>query len=718
MIKLSVFMRNHNLRYNKSLDFKLTSLGIPYDQKGPVTYISKETSDMLHNLILTYKSLDEYVNDASDDYSTLKGKVDVLRNKCIEKGIHVYQINELPFLHKNAVYFISVEDSENVESLVKTLDFTPTNLCDLRLQHLQEGRKTRAMQSLATIKDNNTNPNRNHNKIAQLTALLEPLFNIPDTHTCLCEYVQKHYGKVSCDSITYFVSVLSKEKELYDYSPTETTELLNGITEQTSKIAEYLFSFMKYFFSIYPNSNITLKDRRNKSITKNPTISLEKYKAMAYFLFNEEHIRKNHMFQKAMLSRQLASQYLYMAMHFTCGWRSYDIITMPIPRLHGTVENTKRMVMNHNFPNDLSELYVNDLELYLVNVKRKPTKTQKFDAPSLTFHAFESYRHVLGVLIAICTVHYIESGATSNIFLDIDNMSALSISELLGEEYIKICGRRNFHSRAYNRRYLQLISDVAECVEDSIDPYVLASYARSHIGGYRSFATSTATYLKAKMDEMDVNEILIQLYERGICSFLPYLILDKLDHDNFNKLNVEQQTALINSIPHDCYSLEKICELSSSLFQNIKDQVSYLTKLMSTDPDSVHTNIEIVLNRLVSGQCAGKENFVHCLRLATGYACDKPEGQTCLGCIANLFTKTYVFYIASRMLHFQQAELSAKTEASKFKYRSYNLHYLLPILEDMLLSMQTIYHIDTTRYHQMVTNILAGKGDAYLEIFS
>ena len=79
--------------------------------------------------------------------------------------------------------------------------------------------------------------------------------------------------------------------------------------------------------------------------------------------------------------------------------------------------------------------------------------------------------------------------------------------------------------------------------------YTVAQYSRGHIRG----SNSTPRYLSAKLDGLDINEIMILLFESGFCSFITNNLLQLVYGDQYQSLDVQAQNKLIKQSNLNAY---------------------------------------------------------------------------------------------------------------------------------------------------------------------
>ena len=85
--------------------------------------------------------------------------------------------------------------------------------------------------------------------------------------------------------------------------------------------------------------------------------------------------------------------------------------------------------------------------------------------------------------------------------------------------------------------------------EFKVKGYMLAALARSHKGTYGEFAEHTSTYLNdAKMSGYTPEFVAKELFERGVLSVIPSMLLKMVAGDEYKKLSVKGQTKMIQAL--------------------------------------------------------------------------------------------------------------------------------------------------------------------------
>jgi len=165
---------------------------------------------------------------------------------------------------------------------------------------------------------------------------------------------------------------------------------------------------------------------------------------------------------------------------------------------------------------------------------------------------------------------------------------------------------------------------------------MLAALARSHKGGLGRLPETTEIYLKdANFSGYTPEFIAKEMFERGVFSFIPYLMLEMYSGEAYKKLHISSQTRLIADMGIKSSGLEnmtKTVEASLSKARNI------ISKIMNHPEDIRGTTAEILQN-IASGNAASKQEGCMCLLTAANFSCIYPDRGCCVGCGYEIYTK-------------------------------------------------------------------------------
>ena len=182
-----------------------------------------------------------------------------------------------------------------------------------------------------------------------------------------------------------------------------------------------------------------------------------------------------------------------------------------------------------------------------------PNKTKNAsNVAQLKFHVQESCQVLIGTLLAICEAHFqLQIPYTAETPLIRQIKTYEKITSYMGEEIGNLFLELNFSSRSANKSYLQSVAMLADYVleeksELNIKGYFLAALARSHKGDLNEFAQTTTTYLKdAQLGQLKPEMVAKDLFERGVLSMIPSMLLTIVTRGKYKKLSPSQQTQMI-----------------------------------------------------------------------------------------------------------------------------------------------------------------------------
>ncbi len=330
---------------------------------------------------------------------------------------------------------------------------------------------------------------------------------------------------------------LTCKKEICEYADDEIIAYMEYAVENITKSANMLLSKLIFIISQMAKCSFSMVNQFDiyADVDKKDTSAYndEIYLKLAYMIFNEEYWKERDMLIKAANTKAIATTWLYHAMHYVCAWRSVDIEeNMPHISLNNKPQEIIRMVKEHDYNETTWNSYVNEFVVRVGFDRKEPHKTKGYrNIPYLKMYIPESFKSTIGMLFALCEAHSILEGKNNKICKYPKNPK-YAIA-LFGEEYNNLFDGKLVSNRKANKAYLQRIMENGD--KDNYNGYLLASYARSHKGVLGSLPEVTYKYLKAKMDVYSVDDITRILFERGVCSFVPYLLCSSLYKSEFEK---------------------------------------------------------------------------------------------------------------------------------------------------------------------------------------
>ena len=494
------------------------------------------------------------------------------------------------------------------------------------------------------------------------------------------------------DLLAYYLT-----KDLFLYSDAEVETLVEVATEVLTKSqGNILIQFIKWLL----NKGIT-RYRVSFEMTKRYTIEsangayeLDEYLELMYYLFNEDYIIKNDMLSKAANSKNYADTWLYLGLHFICALRSTDLERLGHPKLTREPLEVLEAVVDGTWSSSEARRTLLSITTRLTYLNLTPNKTKNAsNVAQLKFHVPESCQVLIGTLLAICEAHFqlqIPYNAENPLIRQIKTYE--KITSYMGEEIGNLFLERNFSSRSANKSYLQSVAMLADDVleeksELNIKGYFLAALARSHKGDFNEFAQTTTTYLKdAQLGQLKPEMVAKELFERGVLSMIPSMLLTIVTRGKYKELSPSQQTKMIKSLDLTPVEIEKTLELS--VRADLRSQQALKTLVENNvEPEQLLT----ICHRIGNGEAFSKQGESMCLLSALGKLCPYDDRQHCVGCQYELQTKSTLLLLIGEFNRLNKQYQKLKNELERGKVRAILEQQIKPCLTEMLEALLEQY---------------------------
>jgi hypothetical protein len=180
---------------------------------------------------------------------------------------------------------------------------------------------------------------------------------------------------------------------------------------------------------------------------------------------------------------------------------------------------------------------------------------------------------------------------------------------------------------------------------------MLAALARSHNGGLGTLGQTTDIYLRdARFAGYTPEFIAKEMFERGVFSFIPAILLEMYGGERYRQLPIHTQTSLITQLGLSAQNVERIAIVTERALAHSRETV----RRAFGDIAGMPTGIFSALQNIASGNAPSRQEEWLCLMTAIGRACPNPERACCLGCGYEIYTKT-----AMHLLMREYARISA-----------------------------------------------------------
>lgn len=494
------------------------------------------------------------------------------------------------------------------------------------------------------------------------------------------------------DFLAYYLT-----KDLFLYSNSEVEKLVEVATENLTKLlGNVLIQFIKWLL----NKGVT-RYRVSFEMTKRYTIEstngayeLDEYLELMYYLFNEDYIIKNDMLSKAVNSKDYADTWLYLGLHFICALRSTDLERLGHPKLTRKPLEVLEAVVDGTWSSSEARRTLLSITTRLTYLNLTPNKTKNAsNVTQLKFHVPESCQVLIGTLLAICEAHFqlqISYNAENPLIRQIKTYE--KITSYMGEEIGNLFLERNFSSRSANKSYLQSVAMLADDIleeksELNIKGYFLAALARSHKGDFNEFAQTTTTYLKdAQLGQLKPEMVAKELFERGVLSMIPSMLLTIVTRGKYKELSPSQQTKMIKSLDLTPVEIEKTLELS--VRADLRSQQALKTLVENNvEPEQLLT----ICHRIGNGEAFSKQGESMCLLSALGKLCPYDDRQHCVGCQYELQTKSTLLLLIGEFNRLNKQYQKLKNELERGKVRAILEQQIKPCLTEMLEALSEQY---------------------------
>jgi len=421
--------------------------------------------------------------------------------------------------------------------------------------------------------------------------------------------------------------------------------------------------------------------QRSESRHKN-AYPVPAYFKMAYIIFNEDAWETGRLKEKALQSGAYANLWLFVAFHFICGWRGSDIVRLPMPKLPYDGETIRKQLSAGIF--DTNSL-VEEVELRLRYTPMKPSKTESFNVPELKLFIAESLRKPFGFILS-AAASYHENIKPGGAFIRRAG-NFWELQEFFGEDFVSACETKSFSTRRANKSYLQGIESAADNTPGKPKGYMLAALARSHKSGYGALPQTTEIYLRdARFSGYSPEFIAREMFERGVFSFIPALLLDMYEGKYYEKLPVYTQTKLIAEIGINPSGLEELTSMVQTALVKARQAVSEIME----HPLEMRESIENILQNIASGNAPGRQKGFLCLMTASGFGCADSNRSCCIGCGFEIYTKTILHLLMTEYLRLlEKKKMAEKSEA--VRYGAILKKAVLPAISEILSSAERLY---------------------------
>lgn len=464
--------------------------------------------------------------------------------------------------------------------------------------------------------------------------------------------------------------------------------------EETKQVGDAFTTFLswtkKHYKVRYFREYVISK--RYESNT-NTAYDIDDYLHLIYYMYDPGYIKQHDMYRKAARSRKYTDIWLYLALHLICALRDTDIVRIFRPLLTRTPREVLEMIEDDTFPEAEARETLYSITEKLRYLKMRPNKTKKKrEVPYIKFHVPESAEVHLGKLVALAEAHRQVENALDDEPLVRCVKTYEEINRVMGEEIGSLFLDGDFRARSANKSYLQSVFQMTDDImehgnEDfSTKGYMLAALARSHKGSYGEFARTTYTYLKdAKLSGYTPDFVAKELFERGVLSCIPSMLLKTLYGDEYKNLSVPDQTKIIKELDLSPAQVEKALIVSNT---NLKKSRQIVRQIFQEESNEA---IQKALHRIGNGQAVSKCDTCDCLLTAFGKICPFDDNRNCVDCDYEISTKTTLYVMGAEYTRLVTICRTTEDILEQKKCKDILQNIVLPKIDEMLTMAGDIY---------------------------
>lgn len=426
------------------------------------------------------------------------------------------------------------------------------------------------------------------------------------------------------------------------YSPPVTAFVTKAINIDLKQISEKdvaeILSELEFIYSKdlliafveYANTKLSLNlgkiERKTSQINKDiGAYPYRIYVAIAKAIFFEGSLSENHVLEKCFEKSVNFETWLYLSIHFVCGWRSQDICENwpylsdeKVKKINIDINTLKDDILQDRI--DASMYY--ELGAFIEkSIELSATKAHKTGkASDLLAPIGNELKVFFGRLALISVYHYsmrqegrLISGRTK------EYLNYIHFRDVFGDAVYKLIGRKHLSSRKLNKSYLQSLEERArKNGAGTMTAYTIASYARNH-----SDIDTTAIYIYDHgLNGETAEVVLAMMMDRGVFGTIRYKEFLTAFPDAFARLSAQEQTKLLAECKTSSYELEIMGS----------DMMAELELKENFEEGNTKQSL-IILNEMfeiAQGFGKAKEPGIYCKKRAVGEACDNPIFESCI----------------------------------------------------------------------------------------
>lgn len=221
---------------------------------------------------------------------------------------------------------------------------------------------------------------------------------------------------------------------------------------------------------------------------------------------------------------------------------------------------------------------------------------------------------------------------------------------------------------------------------------------------FDAFAQTTTLYLKdAQLGQLKPEMVAKELFERGVLSMVPSMLLTIVTRGKYKELSPSQQTQMIKELNLTPSEIEKTLELSVRANTRATNALKMVVNQgLGTD------QLLTICHRIGNGEAFSKQAESMCLLSALGQLCPFDDRHHCVGCQYELQTKSTLLLLIGEFNRLNRRYTEVTSDLEKGKIRSILEMQIKPCLEDMLQALSEQYGEDVLNdYEEIIKELVS-----------
>ena len=423
--------------------------------------------------------------------------------------------------------------------------------------------------------------------------------------------------------------------------------------------------------------------------------TMETFLGMAHLVFSEESWEENRLLEQAARSRRVAGILAFLSLHFYTALRAEDMRRLPKPRLPEPGALSLEGILSGRLGRRDFERLVDCWEMEVDVFQRSPHKTaggrRKADVKVLVP---TSLRETVGRILALAAAH---CGEGDGAWLFRGRVRRRDVDAIFTAHAWPEMGK-SFSTRRGNKAFLQGTQFAGE--GGSIDSYLIPALFRSHFFSFGHLPKTTAVYLgDHAFTGRTPGVVLYQLFERGAMGFVLSALLERAGCSRYRSIPMEGQTTLIQGLGLEPRQAEDVVVSVGLAEARARETVAEI--FSQWDGGELAPDAVGILGRVASGAAPAKQDHLHCVRIAAGRPCPYRERSSCMGCGAEVYTRS-----SFHLLVQEYVLLSKRLRSGEGSERVRILRILedgvLPAISQMIESAHALYQEELADFYSTI----------------